>query len=161
VSQAPRLVERSMSAAVSRNPYWLLAKRRWGRLEVLTTSVADGRRVLPVFSFEEEANLYLRLGIRGSWQVRQTGGGELLSLLYCLCNKVELVALDPMSDVEIDVMDRLVSLKRERFMDVLLRRETSVRLSPDATQTTPALDGRRSISAQTKATASWNPGGED
>jgi hypothetical protein len=95
-------------------------------LEVLITSLADGRRVLPVFSFEEEANLYLHLGIGGSWQVRQTEGGELLSLLYCLCNKVELVALDPMSPDETDVMDRLVDLKRERFMKVLLRKEASV-----------------------------------
>jgi hypothetical protein len=161
VSQAPQLINRSVNTAVRRTPYWLLVKRRRGRLEVLITSLADGRRVLPVFSFEEEANLYLRLGIRGSWQVRQTEGGELLSLLYCLCNRVELVALDPMSAGETDVMDRLVSLERERFMDVLLRKETSVRLPPDATQTTPALDGRRSVTAQTKATASWNPGGED
>jgi hypothetical protein len=100
-------------------------------LELLTTSLADGQRVLPVFSFEEEANLYLRLGIPSGWQVRQTEGGELLSLLYCLCNKVDLVALDPMSAVETNVMDRLVSLERERFMDILLRKETSVRLSLD------------------------------
>ncbi len=100
-------------------------------MEVLITSLADGRRVLPVFSFEEEANLYLRLGIPGGWRVRQTEGGELLSLLYCLCNKVELVALDPMSADETEVMDRLVSLERERFMDILLRKETSVRPSPD------------------------------
>jgi hypothetical protein len=100
-------------------------------LEVLITSLADGRRVLPVFSFEEEANLYLRLGIPGGWRVRQTQGGELLSLLYCLCNMVELVALDPIPALETDGMDRLVSLKRERFMDVLLRRESSVSLSPD------------------------------
>jgi hypothetical protein len=130
-SQTPQLIERSANPAVRRRPYWLLAKGRPGRLEVLITSLADGRRVLPVFSFEKEANLYLRLGIRGSWRVRQTQTGELLSLLYCLCNKVDLVALDPMSAVETDVMDRLVSLERERFMDVLLRRETSVRLSLD------------------------------
>ncbi len=110
-------------------------------MEVLITSLADGRRVLPVFSFEEEAILYLRLGIRGSWQVRQTQGGELLSLLCCLCNKIELVALDPMSAVESDMMDRLVSLERERFIDVLLRREASVRLSPDASQTTQPSAG--------------------
>ena len=95
-SQAPQLIERSANPAVRRRPYWLLAKGRPGRLEVLITSLADGRRVLPVFSFEEEAYLYLRLGIPGGWRVRQTEGGELLSLLYCLCNKVELVALDPM-----------------------------------------------------------------
>jgi hypothetical protein len=127
VSQAPQLVERSVKAAVRRNPYWLLAKRRRGRLEVLTTYLTDGRKVLPVFTFEEEADLYLRRGIPGSWQVRRTEAGELLSLLYCLYNKVELVALDPASEAETEVMDRLVSLERERFVDVFLRREASVR----------------------------------
>jgi hypothetical protein len=127
VSQAPQLVDRSVNAAVRRRAFWLLAKRRQGRLEVLTTSLADGRRVLPVFSFEDEADLYLRRGIRGSWRVRRTEAGELLSLLYCLCNKVELVALDPMSEVETEVMDKLVSLERKRFVDVFLRREASIR----------------------------------
>ena len=70
---------------------------------------------------------------------------------------VELVALDPMSAVEIDVIDKLVSLERERFKEVLLRRETSVRLSPEAVQTTPALDGSRSVTAQSKGTAPWYP----
>jgi hypothetical protein len=90
-------------------------------LEVLTTNLADGRRVLPVFSFEEEAALFLYLGVQDSWQVRRTGAGELVSLLYGLCREVELVALDPMSDGETDVMNRLVGLERGRFVDVLLR----------------------------------------
>ena len=124
-----QLVGRSANLAVRRRPYWLLVKRRRGRLEVLIASLADGRRVLPVFSFEEEADLYLRLSTRGSWRIRRTEAGELLSLLYCLCNKVELVALDPISDAKTDMMDRLVSLERERFVDVLLRSEASIRLS--------------------------------
>jgi hypothetical protein len=99
-------------------------------LEVLTMSLADGRRVLPVFSFEEEAALFLCLGVQGSWQARRTGPGELVSLLYGPCRQVELVALDPMSEVETDMMNRLVSVERGRFVDVLLRREASVRLSP-------------------------------
>jgi hypothetical protein len=130
VSQASQLVGRSMGAAVRRRPYWLLASVRRDRLEVLTTSLSDGRRVLPVFSFEEEAKLYLRLGIRGSWRVRQTEAGELVSLLCGLRKEVEVVALDPMSDVEADVMNRLVSLERSRFVDVLLRREASISLFP-------------------------------
>ncbi len=130
MSQAPQLVGWSVDAAVRRSPYWLLAKRRCGRLEVLTTSLADGRRVLPVFSFEEEAALFLCLGVQGSWQVRRTGPGELVSLLYGPCRQVELVALDPMSEVETDVMNRLVSVERGRFVDFLLRREASVRLFP-------------------------------
>ena len=83
--------------------------------------MADGRRVLPVFSFEEEAVLYLCLGGQGSWQVRRTGPGELVSLLYGPCREVQLVALDPMSDVETEVMNGLVSLERGRFVDILLR----------------------------------------
>ncbi len=148
MSQASQLVGRSVNAAVRRSPYWLLVKRRRGRLEVLTTSLADGRRVLPVFSFEEEANLYLRLGITGSWRVRQTEVGELLSLLYCLLNNVELVALDPISDAETDVMDHLVSLERERFMDVLLRSSATVKGLAGALHTpTPVLAGRRSAAS--------------
>ncbi len=133
MSQAPQLVGWSVDAAVRRSPYWLLAKRRCGRLEVLTTSLADGRRVLPVFSFEEEAALFLCLGGQGSsWQVRRTAPGELVSLLYGPCREVELVALDPISEVETDMMNRLVSVERGRFVDILLRREASVRLPPYA-----------------------------
>lgn len=92
--------------------------------------MADGRRVLPVFSFEEEAALFLCLGVQGSWQVRPTGPGELVSLLYGPCREVELVALDPISGVETDMMNRLISVERSRFVDILLRREASLRLSP-------------------------------
>jgi hypothetical protein len=147
VTQAPQHVGWSVDTTVRRSPYWLLAKHRCGRLEVLITGLADGRRVLPVFSFEEEASLYLRHGTRGSWQVRQTRAGELASLLCGLCSKVELVALDPISDVETDAMNTLVNLERERFMDFLLRREASVRGSQGAPQGTIAPGGRRSASA--------------
>lgn len=139
----------SVGTHVRRNPYWLIVKRKRGRLEVLTTGLADGRRMLPVFSFEEEGALYLRDGIRGSWQLRPTSAGELVSLLYGPCRKVELVALDPISDVETEVMNGLVSLERERFVDVLLCKAVS-RCSPG----TPALDGGRSTSAQTKGAVS-------
>ena len=96
----------------------------------MTMRLADGRSVLPVFSFEEEAALFLRLGVQGGWQIRRAEAGELVSLLYSLCREVELVVLDPVSDVEADVVNRFVSLGRKRFVDVLLRREVSVRLIP-------------------------------
>jgi hypothetical protein len=105
-----------------RNPFWLITRRRHAGVDILTMGLADGRRMLPVFSFEEEAALYLRRGIRGSWGLRPTEVGELVSLLCGLCREVELVALDPMSDVEADVVKGFVSLERERFVDVLLRR---------------------------------------
>jgi hypothetical protein len=94
--------------------------------------LADGRGVLPVFSFEEEATLFLSLEVQGSWQVRQVGPGELVSLLYGPCRGVELVALDPVSDVEAAVVNRCVSLSRKRFVDVLLRKQISDRPFSDA-----------------------------
>jgi hypothetical protein len=41
------------------------------------------------------------------------------------------VILDPVSDVEAAVVNRCVSLTRKRFVDILLRRGTSVRPSSD------------------------------
>jgi hypothetical protein len=145
VSEAQQLPVWSVGTHVRRNPYWLVAKRRRGRLEVLTTELPDGRRTLPVFSFEEEAALYLRHGIQGSWQLRRTQAGELVSLLCSLCSKVELVTLDPMPDVETDVVNGIVSLERERFVDVLLRREASATLSPGAYRLPRLVDGGRGV----------------
>ena len=125
MTQASQLVDGLSSTAVRRGTYWLLATRRCGGLEVLTTTLTDGRRVLPVFSFEEEAALYLRLGTGGSCWVRPTGAGELVSLLYGPCRGVELVTLNPVSEVETEVMSTLVSLKRESFVNIILRREST------------------------------------
>lgn len=130
MSEALRPLKGSSRAPGRRNSYWLITKRRRGRVDLLTMRLADGRSVLPVFSFEEEAALFLRLGVQGGWQIRRAEAGELVSLLYSLCREVELVVLDPVSDVEADVVNRFVSLGRKRFVDVLLRREVSVRLFP-------------------------------
>ncbi len=130
MSEALQPLKGSSRPPGRRNSYWLITKRRRGRVDLLTMRLADGRSVLPVFSFEEEAALFLRLGVQGSWQIRRSEAGELVSLLYSLCREVELVVLDPVSDAEADAVNRFVSLGRKRFVDVLLRREASVRLIP-------------------------------
>jgi hypothetical protein len=135
-----------------------VARRSRGRLEVLTTALADGRRVLPVFSSEEEAALYLRNAIRGSWQLRPTRAGELVSVLCSLCSTIDLAALDPISDVENDDVNALVSLGRERFVDVLLRREAFAEkapapLSPSSSALPWLADGGRGVCART--TGAW------
>jgi hypothetical protein len=122
----------SRQSGQRRSSYWLISKRRRGRVDIWTTGLADGRSVLPVFSFEEEAALFLSLGVQGNWQVRRVGPGELVSLLYGPCRGVELVALDPVSDVEAAVVNRCVSLTRKRFVNVLLRNGTPVRPFSDA-----------------------------
>ena len=82
--------------------------------------LANGRRVLPVFGFEEEAGLFARLSRRGGRSVLRIGIDELFSLLCAPLGGVDLVALDPVSDAEADVLDGSASLTRQRFLDYLL-----------------------------------------
>ena len=57
-------------------PLWLIAMQCCNRLEVFII----GSNVLPVFSFREEAQMFLGLGhAADSWQVKETTCGELVS----------------------------------------------------------------------------------
>lgn len=109
-------------------PFWLLARHEGGRLEVLAAELAGGKTALPVFSFAEEAGMFLKLGglgeagfARDGWRVRETGAGELASVLLGPCRHVGRVALDPLPGTESEAVNRLVSVGRERFVDFLLR----------------------------------------
>ena len=58
--------------------YWLIARNDRGRIEVLTL---DGKKTLAVFSSEDEAQMFLRPeGVADGWQVRESRGGELVSM---------------------------------------------------------------------------------
>jgi hypothetical protein len=79
--------------------------------------------MLPVFSFREEAEMYLlieRLG--GDWQIRKTGAGDLVSVLDGPCASVRSVALDPLPSMLAEEGAELVSLGRERFVSRVVRR---------------------------------------
>jgi hypothetical protein len=117
-----RLLESSPTRPVRRMPFWLIARHDLGRLEALTTEFSDGRRALNIFSFEEEARLFLRLGTHSGWRVRATGLGELVSVLYGPCREVELVALDPLPQREAETVNSLLCVDRERFVGFLLRK---------------------------------------
>jgi hypothetical protein len=103
-------------------PFWLIARHGAGGLDPLTTELTDGRSALNIFSFEEEARLFLRLGTCGGWRVRATGIGELLSVLSDPCREVELVALDPLPQLEAGVLNGLLCVDRERFAGFFLRK---------------------------------------
>jgi hypothetical protein len=91
---------------------WMIAKQRCNGLEVFTI----GTDVLPVFSFEEEAQMFLGLGhAADGWQVRETTYGELVSVLYGPCRGVTHVSLDPVPGLV-----ELVSLSRKAFVRALL-----------------------------------------
>jgi hypothetical protein len=92
-------------------------------MEVLTANLACGEEVLPVFSFEDEANMFLRLGAQGNdWRARETAGGELVSVLCGPCASVDRVVLDPipLPGSLVEGLNGLLSTGREAFMRSLL-----------------------------------------
>ena len=56
-----------------------------------------GEQALPVFSGDGEAEMFVWLGgaFEDGWRVRETSGGELVSILYGPCAGVGRMALDP------------------------------------------------------------------
>ena len=77
---------------------------------------------LPVFSFGEEAEMFLELrDLENDWEVRKTGLGELLSMLFSSLSGIQRVSLDPLPDISDDrTLSDLVSISRKSFMDRLL-----------------------------------------
>lgn len=101
--------------------YWLIARNENCRIEVLTIGLAEGEEALPVFSFEEEAEMYLGFGESGDgWRVRETRAGELTSVLFGCCAHVGHVTLDPLPRMVAEKTIRLLSLDRKSFVRDLL-----------------------------------------
>ncbi len=79
--------------------------------------------MLAVFGFEEEAEMFLRLGGRegDGWRAREIGVGELVSVLDGpSCADVGSVALDPVPGMPEDGTVGLVEVGRERFVRAVL-----------------------------------------
>jgi hypothetical protein len=104
----------------ARRSFWLIATWTHGEMEVFTIA-AGGETVLPIFSFREEAELFLRLEAKGThWWPRKTSSGELASLLLGLCARVDKVALDPLPGLGERMIRGLVSTGRRHFVRHLL-----------------------------------------
>jgi hypothetical protein len=100
------------------SPFWLLATAGNCPMDILTVDCGGGV-ALPVFSHEEEAELFLGLGgVADGWRVRESSAGELVSLLFGPCAGVESVALDP-SPLMASEMMALVRVGRDRFLDLI------------------------------------------
>ena len=125
-NRAKRTAERASGRAPGRQPgsvYWLIGRHENGPLEVLTSGLSGGEEALPVFSHEEEAEMFLRLrGLGDGWQARESAAGELTSILCGLCAGVKKVVLDPLPEMLDEKTVGLVSLDRERFLDFVLGR---------------------------------------
>jgi hypothetical protein len=105
----------------SHSAWWLLARDGDSQSEVLTLAFG-GYEMLPVFSFREEAEMYLLIEILGGdWQVREISAGELVSLLHEKCAIVSSVALDPLPGAWADKVAELVGLDCKRFVSRVVR----------------------------------------
>lgn len=78
----------------------------------------DSGRALPVFSGEDEADLFAWLGgaFEDDWRARETSVGEMISTLYGSCAHVRVVALDPSPEMTVETIG-LVSMSPKRFLD--------------------------------------------
>jgi hypothetical protein len=95
-----------------------------GPPEILTLGAGSGLKgdwtILPVFSFEEEALLFLRLcGFGGGWHASKRGIADLASVLSDACSDVRRVALDPIPEFGSHGPYDFVSLSREEFVGLL------------------------------------------
>src|SRR3712207_4373856 len=88
---------RQMAERVSRQQpgpasYWLIAEKRNNRIEVLTIRTGGRQETLPVFSSEEEVEIFLRFGgVTGGWRARGSSARELVSVLSGPCAGVKKV----------------------------------------------------------------------
>ncbi len=89
----------------------------------LTLDLPGGEdEALAVFSFQEEAQMYLQVeALEGSWQVEEVEVGELASmLLWGSCSRVTRLALDPIPPRSVNCeANHLVCASRQHFLDLL------------------------------------------
>ncbi len=55
--------------------------------------------MLPVFGHAEEAETFLQASGGSGWQIRETGAGELVSVLFDRYANIRKIALDPLAPV--------------------------------------------------------------
>ena len=104
--------------------HWLIAKHGVSGLDVLTIRLGGRAEALAVFTFEEEARVFLdsRFGASGEgWEARQTWPGELASVLCGPCSAAKRVAVDPPPEaVEEGESAGLRAVDRGDFLGMLL-----------------------------------------
>jgi hypothetical protein len=105
--------------------WWMISREGARGVEPLTLG-RPGRRALALFGFAEEAALYLHLADleTDGWGVRESGPGEVASMLFGPCAGVNLVALDPLPVGVEETLDSVCTEKR-RFLASLLGAGTS------------------------------------
>jgi hypothetical protein len=104
--------------------HWLIAKHGVSGLDVLTIRLGGRAEALAVFTFEEQARVFLDSRFVASeegWEARQTWPGELASVLCGPCSAAKRVAVDPPPEaVEEGESAGLRAVDRGDFLGMLL-----------------------------------------
>jgi hypothetical protein len=104
--------------------YWVIAKDTkdgFGQLELLTVDLDGTGEALPVFSFEQEAEMFLWLQTtEDGREVRETTPGQLVSILYGPCAHVGRVMLDPLPEIGVRMQISLLGMDRNDFVESVM-----------------------------------------
>jgi hypothetical protein len=104
--------------------YWVIVKDTKdgvGQLELLTVDLDGTGEALPVFSFEEEAEMFLWLQTtEEGWEIRETTPGQLVSILYGPCADVGRVMLDPLPEIGASMQISLLGMDRNDFVESVM-----------------------------------------
>ena len=108
--------------------FWVVWATRGGRRGPLTVDLPGLGEAVAVFSFEEEASLYLRLrgeepSEAGGLRAMRVSGPRLLELLSGRWSGFGSVALDPMPELDAGTLLPLTTTSREGFVRSLAARE--------------------------------------
>ncbi len=99
--------------------FWVVCADLEGFGGPLAVGLPGLGKAVAVFSFEEEALLYLRLRDGGGLRVRRVAGGLLLALLSGRWSGFRSVALDPVPELDAGTLLPLTTTSRERFVRFL------------------------------------------
>ena len=101
--------------------YWVIAKDGFGQPDLLTVDLDGAGQALPVFSFEEEAEMFLWLQTtEDEREVRETTPGQLVSILYGPCADVGRVMLDPLPEIGARMQNSLLGMDRNDFVESVM-----------------------------------------
>jgi hypothetical protein len=101
--------------------YWVIAKDGFGQPDLLTVDLDGTGEALPIFSFEEEAEMFLWLQTtEDGREVRETTPGQLVSILYGPCADVGRVMLDPLPEIGARVQISLLGMDRNDFVESVM-----------------------------------------
>jgi hypothetical protein len=107
--------------------YWVIAKDAkdtkdgFGQPDLLTVDLDGTGEALPVFSFEEEAEMFLLLQTtEDGREVRETTPGQLVSILYGPYADVGRVMLDPLPEIGARMQISLLGMDRNDFVESVM-----------------------------------------